>query len=69
MWKTLRTRKDTNRKADTTITVACEGNDAEAAALAVAKALQMENRHRRHCGDLPLAYEIQVKSGMTSMSP
>ena len=64
----IQTCETINSRAAAHVKATCEGTDAGAAMARLANALQTENRRRRHRGDLPIAYEIQAKSGSTSIS-
>lgn len=44
------------------VSVKCSGKDADAIGHKILEMLQKENRRRRHHGDYPIAYEVQVMS-------
>lgn len=58
----IRTSDNINSRASTDVRAVCQGKDAAAAIAVLANALQMENRRRRHRGDLPIAYELSCSS-------
>lgn len=58
--KEYKTCSGTNRRAGCRVEATCTGEGAAALAKQMKDALVKENRRRRHCGDHPIAFDIQV---------
>ena len=63
------TSPETNRKAESRVTVICEGKEAGELVTRIHEALVKENRRRRCHGDSELAYSVLASGFTTSMSP